>query len=117
MSVVNLRNKRTKKPARKRAPRDLVALDENSGAARYYAKMQRDITRDLGGRRELTRIESELRDIFCGGATHLKYLIHQILLGDSSALDVAGYSQLSSTVLRIGSRLGVSRRVMTRCHA
>ena|ERR1700722_14531690 len=106
MTVVDL--KRTKK--HKRAPRDLVTLAEDTGAGRFFTKMVRDIQSDLGGRRELTRIENELIGAFCGAATHLQYLNRQIMLGESSEMDLAGYSQLASTMLRIGSRLGFARR-------
>jgi hypothetical protein len=32
------------------------------------------------------------------------------LLGEGSEIDLAGFSQLASTMLRIGSRLGTERR-------
>jgi hypothetical protein len=47
---------------------------------------------------------------FCGSATMLHYLNHQILLGDAGEIDLAGYATMASTMLRIGSRLGLSRR-------
>ena len=106
MTLVDL-NKPRKRA--KRAPRDLVLLD-NGGASRFFDKIIRDIQSDLGGRSELSRIEKELAQAFAGCATHLKYLNVQIALGDSSALDLAGYSQAASTMLRIGSRLGFRRR-------
>jgi hypothetical protein len=71
--------------------------------------MKRDIENDLGGRRRLTRIDIEQIDAFCGVATLRKYLDHQILLGDGHDVDPASYSQLASTMLRIGSKLGVNR--------
>jgi hypothetical protein len=108
MSVVDLKGRA--KRARKRAPRDLVPLAKSTGAGRFFDRMLRDIRSDLGGKRELTRIENELVGAFCGAATHLQYLNHQIMLGESSELDLAGYSQLASTMLRIGSRLGFARR-------
>jgi hypothetical protein len=52
--------------------------------------MLRDIESDLGGRRELTRIETELVQAFAAGAVALRYLNAQIVLGDSSALTVVG---------------------------
>jgi hypothetical protein len=69
--------------------------------------MKRDIENDLAGRRNLSRIETELIRAFCGSATRLEYLNHQILLGDASECDVASYAQLASTMLRIGSKLGL----------
>jgi hypothetical protein len=106
MTVIDLKPKR-----RHHAPRDLVALDKSSGPARFYDKMRRDIASDLGHRgNKLTRIELELIKGFCGCATRLEYLNFQILLGDASECDLAGYAQLASTMLRIGSKLGLHRR-------
>ncbi len=105
MGVIDL------KPSKgaKRAPRGLVPLDD-SGAARFFRRVVRDITGDLGGRGELSRIEKELIQAFAGAATQLQYLNVQIALGDSSAIDLSGYATLASTMLRIGSRLGFRRR-------
>jgi hypothetical protein len=96
--------------ARPGARRDLVPIDKTSGAARFFDKMVRDIEIDLGGRRELTRIEGELIRGFAGAATTLRYLNHQVALGDISEIDLTGYATMASTMLRIGSRLGLSRR-------
>ena len=95
-------------------PRDLVPLDRTSGAGRFFAKMVREIEVDLGAgsRRNLSRIEGELIRAFAGAATQLQYLNHQILLGEGSEIDLAGFSQLASTMLRIGSRLGTTRRAV-----
>ncbi len=93
-----------------RRPRDLVPLDKTGGAGRYRDKMMREIERDLGGRRNLTRIERELVSAFVGSAVTLRYLNQQIDLGDTSAVDLTGYSTTASTMLRIGSRLGLKRR-------
>jgi hypothetical protein len=110
MSVIDLnKTKRRPRPSA-RALTPKMPLDQTSGAARYYARMMKDIEGDLGGRRSLSRIELELIRAFCGSATRLEYLNHQILLGDDHDVDLAGYSQLASTMLRIGSRLGLSRR-------
>jgi hypothetical protein len=47
---------------------------------------------------------------FAGAATTLQYLNHQVLLGESSEVDLTGYATIASTMLRIGSRLGLGRR-------
>jgi hypothetical protein len=99
-----------KQKAKRRAARVLVELDKTSGPARFFNKMRRDIAADLGGRRELTRIEGELIKGFAGCATRLEYLNYQILLGTAAEVDVSSYAQLASTMLRIGSRLGFHRR-------
>ena len=106
MKVVDL--KRTKRS--KRAPRDLVSLDKATGAARFFDRMVREIENDLGGRRQLSRIEGELIRAFAGAATTLQYLNVQVALGESSDIDLAGYATIASTLLRIGSRLGLARR-------
>jgi hypothetical protein len=95
---------------RRASNRRLVPLDKNSGAARYYERMRNDIASDPGGPQELTRIEDELIKAFAGSATRLEYLNHQVLLGDVTDVPIADYSNLASTMLRIGSRLGFRRR-------
>ena len=92
------------KPARRDLP-----IDQGSGAGRFYAKLVRDIEADLGGRRHLSRIESELIRGFAGSATLLQYMNVQVALGDVSEIDLGGYATLASTMLRIGSRLGLRR--------
>ena len=66
--------------------------------------MVREIETDLGGRRELSRIERELVGAFAGAATTLQYLNVQVALGESSEIDLGSYATLASTMLRIGSR-------------
>ena len=62
MTVVDL------KPKRKRSPRS-VPLEQATDAARFFDRMTREIETDLGGRRQLSRIQGELIRAFCGGAT------------------------------------------------
>ena len=99
------------KPAKraKRAPRDLVSIDKTSGAARFFQRMVRDIEGDLGGQRHLSRIQGELIRAFAGAATLLQYQNVQVALGESSEIDLTGYATIASTMLRIGSRLGLNR--------
>jgi hypothetical protein len=106
MAVVDL--KRAKRA--KRTPRNLVPLDKATGAARFFDRMVREIENDLGGRRQLSRIEGELVRAFAGAATTLQYLNVQVALGEGSEIDLAGYATIASTMLRIGSRLGLARR-------
>jgi hypothetical protein len=105
MSLV--RQKRTKRS--KRAPRDLVPLDKATGAARFFDRIVREIETDLGGRRQLSRIQGELIRAFAGAATTLQYLNVQVALGEGSEIDLSGYATIASTMLRIGSRLGLQR--------
>jgi hypothetical protein len=105
MTVIDLKQAKPKQ-----APRDLVEIDKSSAAAKFFDKMQRDIIADCGGRRRLSRIELELVEAFCGAATTLRYLNHQVMLGEISEIDLGGYATIASTMLRIGSRVGLSRR-------
>ena len=86
-----------------------LSLEQTSGAARFFGRMVREIESDLGGHRTLSRIQRELLQAFCGAATQIQYLNHQALIGESSELDFVTYAQLASTMLRIGSRLGLHR--------
>jgi hypothetical protein len=106
MTVIDL--KQQAKP--KRAKRDLVEIDKSSGAGRFFAKLVRDVEGDLAGRRNLSRIELEFIQAFAGAATTLRYLNHQVLLGELSEIDLTGYATIASTMLRIGSKLGLGRR-------
>jgi hypothetical protein len=92
-------------------PRDLVPIGEESGAGRFFTRMVREIEGDLGAgsRRNLSRITVELVRAFAGAATQMAYLNRQILLGEGSELDLAGFSNLASVMLRIGAKLGTER--------
>lgn len=87
-----------------------LPLEQATGAARFFDKMVRDIETDLGGRRQLSRIQGELIRAFAGAATTLQYLNVQVALGETSAIDLGGYATVASTMLRIGSKLGLQRR-------
>jgi hypothetical protein len=104
VTVVDLKVKKVR-----RDPRALP-LDQATDAARFFQKMVRDIESDLGGRRRLARIEGELIQAFVGGATILRDLNVQVALGEIGELDLSGYATIASTMLRIGSRLELSRR-------
>ena len=103
MTVVDLKPKRAKRTSRS------LPLEQATDAARYFNRMVREIETDLGGRRQLSRIEGELIGAFCGGATVLRYLNRQVVLGEISEVNLSDLATISSTMLRIGSRLGLRR--------
>ena len=105
MSVVDL-----KVPKRTRRGSRSLPLDQATGATRFFDRMVREIETDLGGRRQLSRIQGELIRAFAGAATTLQYLNVQVALGETSAIDLGGYATVASTMLRIGSKLGLQRR-------
>ncbi len=102
MTVVDIKGKGT--------PRRPPLGPATSDAGRFFNKMIRDIETDLSGRRNLSRIERELIVAFCGGATVLRYLNHQVALGEIGEIDLSAYSTMASTMLRIGAKLGLQRR-------
>jgi hypothetical protein len=102
MTVIDL------KPKRKRASRALP-LEQATDSARFFGRMVRAIESDLGGRRGLSRIQTELVHAFCGAATAVNYLNRQVILGEGSEIDFSGFAVLASTMLRIGSKLGLRR--------
>jgi hypothetical protein len=105
MTVVDLKvPKRTKRGSRN------LPLQQATGAARFFDKMVREIETDLGGRQQLSRIQDELIRAFAGAATTLQYLNVQVALGETSEIDLSGYATVASTMLRIGSKLGLQRR-------
>jgi hypothetical protein len=104
-AVVDIKTKRAKRTLRS------PPLGPSTGSAgRFFDKMVRDIEIDLGGRRQLSRIEGELIRAFAGAATTLQYLNLQVALGETGELDLSGYATIASTMLRIGARLGLQRR-------
>jgi hypothetical protein len=105
MTVVDIKTKRAK-----RILRSLPLGPSTGSAGRFFDKMVRDIEIDLGGRRQLSRIEGELIRAFAGAATALQYLNVQVALGETGEIDLSGYATVASTMLRIGARLGLQRR-------
>jgi hypothetical protein len=106
MTVVDLNNRKHVK----RRDRRSLPLEQATGARRFFDKMVREIESDLGGRRQLSRIQLELIRGFAGAATTLQYLNVQVALGETSEIDLSGYAIIASTMLRIGSKLGLQRR-------
>ena len=45
-----------------------------------------------------------------GGATVLRHLNRQVALGEIAEVNLSDFATISSTLLRIGCRLGLSRR-------
>jgi hypothetical protein len=102
--VVDLKSKRKRQPS----SMVLVPLDQKTGAGRLFNKMVRDIEADLGGRRQLTRIEREWVQAFAGAATRVQYLNLQTKLGEE--IDDEAFAKHASTMLKLGTKLGLRRR-------
>jgi hypothetical protein len=83
-------------------------LDQRTNVAKAFNRLVADIYSDLGGRGQLSAIELALVEAFAGACVSLDALNAKLLLGED--IDLGQYMQASSTMVRIGSRLGLQRR-------
>jgi hypothetical protein len=83
-------------------------LDGRTQAAKLFDKLVSEIESDLGGRAALSTIERALVEAFVGAAVCLNSLNAQLALGQP--IDLAQHAQAASVLVRIASRLGLSRR-------
>jgi hypothetical protein len=83
-------------------------LDGRTNAAKVFDRLVADIEGDLGGREQLTTIERALVEGFAGAALSLYHLNTQLALGQN--IDLSQHAQAVSAMVRVASRLGVSRR-------
>jgi hypothetical protein len=99
-----LRHRRGQATKLRLANRDI--LDQRTLAARKFDKIAAQIIADLGG--DLSAIEVSLVESFCGATVMLDNLNVQVLLGKE--VDVSAYCQLTATLSRVASKLGLRRR-------
>ena len=85
-----------------------AVLDQRTNVAKAFNRLVADIYSDLGGRDHLSAIELALVEAFAGASIALDQLNAKLLLGED--IDLGQYMQASSTMVRIGSRLGLQRR-------
>jgi hypothetical protein len=83
-------------------------LDQRTAVAKSFDKLASEISADLGGLSELTAIEKALIEGFCGAAVVLQSLNTKLALGE--AIDLAQHAAVCSSLVRIASKIGLSRR-------
>jgi hypothetical protein len=83
-----------------------ASLDQRCLATRKFDVQVAQIKSDLGG--DLSAIELALVESFCGATVMLDDMNVQVLTGKK--VDVADYCQLTSTLTRVASRLGLRRK-------
>jgi hypothetical protein len=83
-------------------------LDGRTNAAKLFDRLVVDIEADLGGRDQLSTIERALVEGFAGAALTLHHLNTQLALGQE--IDLSHHAQAVSAMVRVASRLGLSRR-------
>jgi hypothetical protein len=83
-------------------------LDGRTQAARLFDKLVSEIESDLGGADRLSTIERTLIEAYVGAAITLASLNTKLALGQP--IDLAQHAQTISAMVRVASRLGLSRR-------
>lgn len=104
------------KPPRKKRPRwtprprplSRDQLDGRLASAKAFDRLAADIASDLGGIDQMSWIERTLVEAYCGAYISLANLNARITLGQ--AVDLGELSGTASAMVRIASRLGISRR-------
>jgi hypothetical protein len=83
-------------------------LDGRTSAAKLFDRLVVDIENDLGGHDQLSTIEHALIEGFAGAALTLHHLNTKLALGEP--IDLSQHAQAVSAMVRVASRLGISRR-------
>jgi hypothetical protein len=83
-------------------------LDGRTQAAKYFDDLTNAIENDLGGHDQLSAIEQTLVQGYVGACVTLQHLNVQLALGQK--IDLGEHAQCCSAMVRIASRLGLSRR-------
>lgn len=84
-------------------------LDGRTNAAKEFDRLVVDVQADLGGRDQLSAIEVALVEAFAGATVTLNNLNTKLLLGEP--IDLSKHAQAVSAMVRVASRLGISRRM------
>jgi hypothetical protein len=87
---------------------DRSHLDGRTHSAKVFTQLAAAIESDLGGRDELSAIELQLIEAFCGASVMLNHLNAKLV--QSESVDPLEYAQAASTLVRIANRLGLRRR-------
>ena len=84
------------------------SLDQRSRAHRQFDAIARGIAADKGGEANLSTVEKHLIENFAGIAVVINDINARLLLGEE--VDLLELCTLSSTSVRLASRLGLGRR-------
>jgi hypothetical protein len=82
-------------------------LDQRTVAFRMFENLVASVIRDVGGESEISAVQRELIEAFCGIAIRLNDLNSRGLAGQP--VDLADLSLAASTLTRLASRIGVHR--------
>jgi hypothetical protein len=82
-------------------------LDGRSNAAKEFDRIVDGIASDLGGKNNLTTVQSALVEAFAGACVHVNGLNMKLLIGE--AIDLADHAMAISALVRVATRLGTGR--------
>jgi hypothetical protein len=89
--------------------RDLLAgIDQRSALARRYRDLVSSIAIDQGGADHLSESRLQLIRRFAGASALAEQVEARLAAGEP--VDIGEYSQLTSTLVRLATRLGIDRR-------
>jgi len=83
------------------------SLDGRTKARKQFDAIADGIAEDLGGSDRLSTVQRHLVEAFAGCAIAVHAINAKLLLGQP--IDLAEHSQITSTLVRLASRLGVER--------
>lgn len=83
-------------------------LDLRTGVAVFFKRIVNGVTADLAGVDNISTVEKTLITAFAGAAIYVEDLNVKTLRGEK--VDVGEFAAACSTLVRIASKLGVSRR-------
>ena len=82
-------------------------LDGRTRAHRLFNEISRGVASDLGGEDRISVVQKHLIEAFSSVCVHLSALNVKLLQGED--VDIIQHSQAISTLVRVASRLGVTR--------
>lgn len=87
----------------------LTAADQRTAVSRRYRGIVEAISSDQGGDAYLSEVRRQLVRRLAGAAVLAEQLETQ--LADGHAINIADYAALTSTMVRVASRIGLDRRL------
>jgi hypothetical protein len=82
-----------------------------TGSGRLFTSIIRNVENDLGGKRDLSEVQTQLIRAFAGTTTLLQAQNFELLIsGRTDEVDLSGYAALVGCLTRLAHRLGLQRR-------
>ena len=85
----------------------IASLDRRSNAKKAFDRIVAEVENDLGGPAGLTAVQRALIEAFAATSILVNDQGARVVLGEP--VDVATFAQLTSTMCRLASRIGIER--------